>query len=308
MNKKFKDYLESKGFKVEKNLGIGKIDDFEVRAVYNAFSNVAPIEFTFVCYSEDSKKIELVNRLIDKKIKYLTCDYNAYGITIGTNGFTASKCIEKLDDLLNMVVENLKELEFKGSAYCPYCGLEMTDDSVTLSRNQLFVKIHNGCKEAINREIKEENEDFDKQPNNYLKGFAGAFLGGFAGALVMIVFYMFNFVTAVSSLVAFTLGTFLYKKLGGKPNKMMVLIVSLTSVVMILLGFVGIYLYASNKICTNNDIQLSGIQAFKFCFNNVEEFSKAFEYDLALQILFIICGMGYNVYLVNKQVKRVKNI
>ena len=167
-------------------MGIGKIDDFEVRAVYNAFSNVAPIEFTFVCYNEDSKKIELVNRLIDKKIKYLTCDYNAYGITISTNGFTASKCIEKLDDLLNMVVENLKELEFKGSA--------------------------------------------------------------------------------------------------------------------------GIYLYAANKICANNDIQLSGIQAFKFCFNNVEEFSKAFEYDLALQILFIICGMGYNVYLVNKQVKRVKNI
>ncbi len=308
MNKKFKNYLESKGFKVENNFGTGKIDDYEVKVIYNAFSSVAPIQFIFVCYNEESKKVELVNRLINKKIKFLQCAYNPYGITIGTNGFTVTKCIEKLDDLLNMVVENLKELGFKGSSYCPYCGLEMTEDSVVLSKNELFVKIHSGCREAINRDIKDANEEFDNQPNNYLKGFCGAFLGGLAGALVMIIFYVLDFVTAISSLVAFTLGTFLYKKFGGKQNKIMVFIVSITTVLMILLGFVGIYLYASNKICANNDIQLSGVQAFKYCFKNVEEFSNAFEYDLILQVLFIILGMGYNVYLANKQVKRIKNV
>ncbi len=49
MNKKIKLFLQGKGFNVEKNIGYGKIDNYEVNFCYSSFNNRTPVIFHISC-------------------------------------------------------------------------------------------------------------------------------------------------------------------------------------------------------------------------------------------------------------------
>lgn len=159
----------------------------------------------------------------------------------------------------------------------------------------------------INDIITTENEDFDETPNNYLRGLLGAILGGLVGAAIAFALYLVGFVSAISAFVAAALGSLLYKKFGGKPNKVMIVIVTMTTFVLILLSVFAIYVYAAFIAAREYGVNISAMEAFSICMQD-SEFSRLFITDIILSIFFSILGVVYHIVMMVRSTKRQKNI
>ena len=307
MVKKIKTYFEEKNFSVTKNVAKGNIGGFDVTFVQHSSMNSHPYQVVINCYQTEEAKIELINSLIAQKNKYVVYFYTLFGISFSLTGVTVNSMLKKLDLVLNNVIDELNKREFKGNEYCPYCGELLSEDYDIINDGEVSIKIDKTCHENVNNLLKDEQKEFDELPNNYANGFAGAFLGAIAGAAIMVILYFIGYVAAISALVSFGLGVTLYKKFGGKPNGMMILIVSVTSIVILFLAYMGIYVLAADSLCVEKGVSLTGVKAFKYCMKG-QEFKRSFYGDLALQALFACVGMGYSVYAALKNVKRVKSI
>ena len=124
---------------------------------------------------------------------------------------------------------------------------------------------------------------------------------------IFYILYTIGFVSAITSFVSIVLGVVLYKKFGGKPDKIMILIVTLVTFVVLILTLLFIYVSASNVLVTEYGFTSTGIQAFKDMMT-VKEFKASFTSDLVMTIIFTAIGAGYEVYSLNKKVKRMDQI
>ncbi len=171
----------------------------------------------------------------------------------------------------------------------------------------LTITIDSDCVETINSVIRQENSDFENAPNNYFKGFLGAFIGGLAGVAVAIVLYAIGFISSISAIISIALGTFLYRKFHGKPNKIMIVIVSLTTFVMMIASVVGIYIVSSGIAAAEVGVPMTAIEAFGILMQD-SEFSGMFYADLCMVILFTVIGIVVEIFVMAKGIKRRKNI
>ena len=169
------------------------------------------------------------------------------------------------------------------------------------------IKMDCACVAEINAAIQNENQAFRDAPNHYLRGFGGAILGGVVGALVAYVLFQIGFISALSVFVAFALGAFLYQKFGGKPNKGMILIVSLTSFVFMIGAVFGVYLVAISNILAKQGVDMTAIEAFRQLMEN-SEFSRGFLTDLWLTVLFSVVGMVGEVIMLVRKIKRPREM
>ena len=138
---------------------------------------------------------------------------------------------------------------------------------------------------------------------NGKSGFLGALVGGVAGFAVAFILYLCGVISAISAFVAVVLGAFLYKKFGGKENKMMILIVSVTSLAFMILAVFSVYLCAAGAAAKEAGLVMNAFEAFKTCMG-VEEFSSAFTQDLIMTIVFSILSIVYEVVMLLRKVKR----
>ena len=306
MVKKITTYLTEKNFIVSKNTATGNINGFDVHVRFNMYQRF-PYVIDILGYQDEETKNLLVNELNDKKIKYCSFDQTLFGIQFMLSGVTVKAIIEKMDELLNTVTNRMNELSFKNSSFCPACGEEYGEDQKLVSIGDFTVKIHSTCYDHINALLEEEEKNFKEAPNNYLAGFAGAFLGGIVGAILMVILFFFGYVASICAIVSFALGTALYKRFGGKQNAMMVVIVAITSICILLLAYVGIYILAADGICAEQKVMLTGVNALKHCLKQ-NDFEKEFFGNLAMEGLFAFIGLGYSVYAALKSTKRVKHI
>ena len=254
-------------------------------------------------------KKELVSQqIIDLKQKFLKLDFTPFGLVIGLNAITLKKLMANLDSILDSVYNILITNEVLDSAYCPVCG-NVLDETNSYVANVAFgkVTIDNDCKEKINLTIEKENKEFDDAPNNYAKGFVGALVGSLISAVAFIVLYMIGFISAITSFLSIYLGVFFYKKFGGKPNKTMVLIVSIITIIVMALTLFSIYVYAANALASKYGYTSSGINAF-IDMMNVTDFKKEFTSNAAMTLLFTLLGCGFEVFSQIQKVKRSNTI
>ncbi|MCM1290161.1 MAG: hypothetical protein NC132_05395 [Corallococcus sp.] len=306
MNKKLAAYLTERGLTVDKNRAYGVFNGFETNVEYRVFDNVTPLYLHFSCYTTDEQKRTVQQELNAAAVKYLKFAFSPYGLELGLNDLTLGKLLKRLDEILNKVCASLKDNGALGVGYCPVCGNALNfDQSKKCTVNGITVSIDNDCVDNINTLISAENKDFEEAPNNYLRGFLGAFIGGLVGVGVAVGFYAAGFISAISAFVAIFLGEFLYRKLGGKPNKMMVVILSVTTFVMMMLAVVAIYLVAA--AIGAEKVGMDTFAYFKLCMQD-EEISAAFTRELILTALFSALGCGYEIFMLLKRIKRKSNI
>lgn len=143
-------------------------------------------------------------------------------------------------------------------------------------------------------------------PNNYAKGFLGALLGALVGVTIFVILFFLGFISALSAFVAVLLGAYLYKKLGGKPNKAMVAIVSLTSLVSLVLALFLLYVLAAGGLAIEEELTLKGIDTFRYYMENNPDFSREFTYNLILTVVFSLIGCGYEIYALTRSIRRKK--
>lgn len=315
MNKKLTAFFAGYNMTVDGNSAYGNVKGYETSATIVKFDNVAPVRFHVSFYATDEQKRKIEADIRNMTIKFFKMQFSPYGLTLGFNDLTLGKLLKRLPTVLDGIYAVISESGAMNGEYCPVCG-EPLDRSQADGGAPTFKKckidgftvtIDNDCVSKINSVISEENADFDNAPNNYLRGFLGALIGGLVGAGISILLYVVGFVSSISAIVAIVLGSFLYQKFKGKPNKMMILIVSVTCLILLAATVPTIYIVASDIAAKDLGLSMSAMEAFRICMQD-SEFSAMFYSDLALIILFSAIGTGIQIYIMAKQIKRKNNI
>ena len=307
MNKKLAAALQQHGMTVTGNSAYGTVQGYEMslRAPSPMEQSAYFLHVSF--YASEEKKQEAANEIARFGNK-LRVENSAYGLTITLPQpvFTLNPLIEAIGVLFEKLPALFKQKEIPGADVCPYDGNPMTENSRRCVMNGFFVTLNNDCIGSINKAIEEENRLFANAPNNYLQGICGALVGGVVGAALVIALYFMEYVASISAIIAVMLGAFLYRKFGGKPNAVMIVIVSVISLIFILIGY-----YAAVIIDIISEFSLdfgSAIELLNLNLAENPEFSKLFYTNLALLLVFTALGIGVMIFSLVRQIKRPKNI
>ena len=307
MNKKLAAALQQHGMTVTGNSAYGTVQGYEMslRAPSPMEQSAYFLHVSF--YASEEKKQEAANEIARFGNK-LRVENSAYGLTITLPQpvFTLNPMIEAIGVLFEKLPALFKQKEIPGADVCPYDGNPMTENSKRCVMNGFFVTLNNDCIGSINKAIEEENRLFANAPNNYLQGICGALVGGVVGAALVIALYFMEYVASISAIIAVMLGAFLYRKFGGKPNAVMIVIVSVISLIFILIGY-----YAAVIIDIISEFSLdfgSAVELLNLNLAENPEFSKLFYTNLALLLVFTALGIGVMIFSLVRQIKRPKNI
>lgn len=303
MNGKIKKELERLGLNGNGNHFYGALYGYETNV---SVSNLVLVNVSLYKTPEQQNAIQ--HDLLQIKTNFLNWQWNNYGITISVSGWTYGTIVKNLESQLKSICEILTKNGALGVGYCPVCGKELDfENTKKCMIDGNTISIDNDCIQKINEVISQENAEFDAAPNNYLRGFLGALIGGVTGAVIAIILNLVGFVSAISAFVAFFVGILLYKKFGGKPNKMMLVIVTVTTFVCMILSVLSIYIVASGIAARQNGLDISAIDAFKIVMED-EKGSRMFWADMALTILFTVIGCVFEIVSQARKIKRQKNI
>lgn len=168
--------------------------------------------------------------------------------------------------------------------------------------------LHNDCLAKVNSAIQADNDAFKKSPNNVLKGFWGALIGGVVGAVATVILALFGLVSAIPALVSVILGAFLYQKFHGKPNAVMVVVVAVTTIVCMILTVVIIYLFVAKALAMESGVDMSSVQAFSHYMKEMPEFSAEFWRVFGFIMLYSVIGVGVEIFDVVRKIQRQKAI
>lgn len=308
MNKKIQAYFEGKNFTISGNTAYGNLNGYEANVFVQTLDNVAPVKLHLAFYATPEVKQQIVNEIRDLKIKMLRYSFDSYGLTLGMNDLTVGKLMTRMDAILAQVFEVLSRNGALGIGYCPLCGEAI--DLATSKRYQVdlgYITLDEKCVENVNAVINEENKDFNNAPNNYVKGTLGALLGALIGIVSFIILYFIGYISAISAFLATFLGAIFYQKFGGKPNKMMIIIVTVVSIVSMLLAVFLIYAIAAKGIAYEAGYNMSMIEAFVKLMDD-PAFSKEFVSNLGMTAFFSILGSVSQISILNKKTKRQETI
>lgn len=307
MNKKLAAALQQHGMTVTGNSAYGTVQGYEMslRAPSPMEQSAYFLHVSF--YASEEKKQEAANEIARFGNK-LRVENSAYGLTITLPQpvFTLNPLIEAIGVLFEKLPALFKQKEIPGADVCPYDGNPMTENSRRCVMNGFFVTLNNDCISSINKAIEEENRLFANAPNNYLQGICGALVGGVVGAALVIALYFMEYVASISAIIAVMLGAFLYRKFGGKPNAVMIVIVSVISLIFILIGY-----YAAVIIDIISEFSLdfgSAVELLNLNLAEDPEYSKVFYTNLVLLLVFTALGIGVMIFSLVRQIKRPKNI
>lgn len=306
MNKKIKEYFTNKGLTINKETGYGVIKGYETNLICMPYSQ-APVMLHISTYVTDEVKPKIISVINNMNVKMLNASFTPYGLLIGLNDITIKKLLNRLDNILDSIYAILIDYEALPKEYCPLCGGILKENAKTYNIEGMSIMLDPDCVEKVNLAIEQENKDFEKAPNNYLRGFLGTLVGAIVGAMSFIVLYMMGFISAISAFVSILLGAYLYKKLGGKPNKMMIVFTAVTTLVVLLLTVFVLYIVAAKGLVTENGFTSTGFKAFTDMMT-VKEFKSGFTRDMLMTVLFTLVGIFYQVIDMAKSIKRTEKI
>ena len=309
MNKKLVEYFKKYELTFEKNYAYGKIKDYEVNIFYNMMDNVSPVKIYFSFFATDNDKLDMKTDIIYANIKNLQYQFDGFGALFGLNDITVNSLIKKLDGIIDTLVNIISKHNGKNSLYCPMCGEELSGETKVYKVNDCNFKLHNSCGSEIAEAFEEEYKEYKKMPNNYLKGFFGSLIGAIVGVVSYIIIFFIGFISSISSFVSILLGSFLYKKFGGKPNYMMIIMTSVLTIASLVLTVYLLYSFAALGFINEDDpqTQLSAAQAFKQMMQNAD-FATEFRSNMLMTIFFTLLGAGYEVYVLYKGVYKKQKV
>lgn len=303
MNKKFANFFGERNFKIEGNYAYGRINDYEVNIEIRMLDNVAPLRMVFSCNVDSDQKVNILKALRQKGMKFTNYEFTEFGLFVGANDLTVGKLIKRLPTLISEIITTLNEFGCKKITNCPLCGTELTEEKHLIKADDFTFNLCETCKEGYIKQINNERIAYYNQQSNFGKGLFGAIIGGIAGIIIAIIFYLMGFVSALSAFVSIIFGAFLYKKFGGKEDKKMVVTVALTTIFSMILAVVIVYMMVAYGSAIEEGVELSPTSAFLVCMKDAE-FRGFFFKDFAMMMFFSLIGIGYEIYRMWKNLKK----
>ena len=302
-------------FSFDRTSAYGHVDGYEVNLVNDLSVQGVPVIY-FSTFLSQTKKNEFAIKMNARKFPMVTVLPFEFGVAVKVQVWVAKQWEKKIPEVMKAALEILQELEAPKCDVCPQSGERLDEAEAKLFKlpnTQIKMRLTNAAVEAVNSAIVKSNEDFKAAPNNYFKGFLGILLGAIVGVILTVIFSLVGFVTMIAPAVSILLGTFLYKKFGGKPNAVMIVMTFVTTIVVILGVLFLMYIAAADTVCAMPEVQNSigyykGMDAFKYCMENSQEFKTGFTLDIVLNIIFILAAEGLSVYTLVRQIRRPKAI
>ena len=291
MNSQIKNLFLSKNLEIKGNVASGIIDGINVRFVYADTKTGSKFRFMFIGYLDVDKKAGLIDEL-ERELINFSYSYNQFCILCDLENLSVEQASIVIPNMVDKTISKLKNNNYLSEGYCPFYGSVLKDeDSVILSKKYYNIKVSKECKKYLDGEKNEAKRAYSERKKHYLKGFLGALIGGVVGAIIHVIFYKMGFLSALSGGVAFILGSFLFVKFGGKPDYIMILIVTLTSIVFIMGTFYVEYLYEAHKIFNSPELNINWFDAFDLCYKLIPSFKDNFWKDFGLNLLFLGLGL-----------------
>ena len=312
MNKKLVDFFAERGMSVNGNNAYGIVSDYEVNFIQlnaDLASSRAeyPYQFHFSFYATEEQKRDMKSMLKEAKIKRCQYRFTDYGFLLTLTDVTVGKLVDRLPEVFDTVRSMISNYGGLTYQYCPKCGKELADNKYEMRLDSFTITIDNECRDSINAAIEAENKAFEEAPNNFLRGFAGAAVGGAAGVVVAIILYWLGYFTSIAAIVSIVVGTLLYQKFGGKPTKLMIPIVVGTTFVFMALSVFLIYFIGAGLAAAEAGLDMSAMEAFKIIMQD-EEIAQEFYLDLGLMMLFTVIGVAVEFAYIARQTKRSNKI
>jgi uncharacterized membrane protein len=234
--------------------------------------------------------------------------FSRYGLFVGLTGWTNSSLSKSLPTVIDKVFGCLLENGALAHSCCPICGMEMSEEERKKAEIEgITVSMHSNCIVERNSEIQVAEKSFNSAPNNYLKGFLGAVIGGLLGVGLTVILFNLGYVSAITAVVSVALGAYLYKRFGGKPNGTMIVIVSATTLISLLGTVFGLYMLAAYGLSLEAGDTYGMWESFSIYMKD-EAFAASFRSDMLMVLLFTGIGLFWMVGSLRKSIKREKEI
>ena len=312
MNKKLSEFCAAQGMCITGNNAYGVIKDYEVNLVELTPSQVSdsadlPYKFHFSFYATQEQKREMKSILDKAEIKRCKYYFTDYGLVLSLNDFTVNKLLERIQSVIDLAIGAIADNGGLTNKYCPKCGKEFADNKYEMKIDGYSIAIDTDCKESINAAIEAENKAFAEAPNNYLRGICGALVGGVVGVVLAVILFELGFYSALAAIASIVVGTVLYRKFGGKPTKMMIVIVSLITLVLMVLSVFLCYFIDAGIAAKEVGVDISAMEAFKIVMQD-EEIAQMFKVDMIMVLLFSVIGVVAEAFYISKSLKRNNKI
>lgn len=309
MRKFIRETLKPYDFQFERNAGYGVINGYEVNVTINPY--IGP-SFLFSTYLPMEKKKEVANRIVALSGSKLRASAHEQGIILNmAYAGTIFTYPKRFNEVLPFVFQALEEYEAPKNNICPQTGEELTEENSKLARlpkSEFKVRMSSSGVTALNADINKSNEDYKNAPNNYGRGFLGILIGALAGAILTVVFGLMGFITFIAPIGAIILGTFLYRKFGGKPNAVMIVMSFIITLITIFCAFIIVYVVTATTICLQAGVDKSGFEALKTCLELSEEFERTFYLDLGMNGLFVLGAEAGSIAFLVRSIRRPKTV
>lgn len=308
MNKKLAQFCTLNGLTVEGNCAHGVIRGFETNILWVQMATF-PVCVHISFYGQAEQRSAVENGVRKLAIPYSNFAMDRCGLTLQlTDMLTIGRLLKRMPAIFNDVFSLLESVVARGYEFCPVCGARLDEKpSRQFNIDGSLVSMHEECVGDINRAIEKENADFEVAPRNYLKGFGGVLIGALCGVVITVVLSLLGFISALSTIISMAVGTLLYRKFGGRPDKIMILMVTLTTLVLIELSVFVIYVVVAGIAAANAGLNITGLEALTILLQD-SEIATGFYSDLVLTFLFSAVGAVVEIIVLAKQIKRSTTI
>lgn len=284
MHKKLKHILEERGLTVYGKSAYGFMRDYETNFVFGYMrymTVVAQIDIAF--YGTDECRRSIDQQLCWAMLKHCTFTFTSYGITLHLCYTFLRSLIADLPVLFDKVCDILSSSGAGNRNVCPKCGKPLLAATSRICKiDDINVTLDTDCIEGINAKIETRIEEFSNSPNNYGRGFLGAFIGALTGVPIAALLYVVGFVSGFAMVVSSPMSAWLYRKFKGKINMAMIAIVTSSSIVVMMLCIIIIYaLSAAEKT-----VGLSVFEAFGWLMYVSPDFRNKFIIDAVAILIF----------------------
>ena len=255
-----------------------------------------------------NKATEVINWLtisMKKQLRIANITVDGSGLYCIFTNMTLGSSLKKAHEALCAVTELFKAQGIPGDV-CPYCGLPMEEKKLVEDNFCLF-NAHEACFNAKLSQVENAEAAEASMPNNYLRGFFGALLGGLVGMLIFWGLFQIGFLASISSLIGALVGSLLYTKFGGKNNKMKIVIIAIVVFVLTAAAFFLCYLQVVRAAMDESGVYGSTIEMLGYLLETNADVRGAFWSDFVMSIIFTVVGIVAVALTMVRQQKKISS-
>lgn len=301
MNKFLSGFFAENGINFDNSSFYGEFKGYQVSGT----SLSGNISVVVNVHLDENEKLQVADWLSANKRVYALNKYSVddYGFYCDIYTFnSAKKCAAYLEDAINFISS------FKQPHGCAFCGQELTEDKrlVGIGSNKMYA--HEKCFDEYCDRVRNNEIQAASAPNNYLKGALGVLAGCVAGAAIWVFMYcVLGVISWIGAIVAPLLSAVLWDKLGGKNDKIKIIIIWVSTIVFITLAMFISYLIDVNIAL--NELDMKGENPFVW-FKTLlqdDEYRTAVLIDTIVSYAFVIAGNVWTTINLVKSQKLLSN-